>query len=71
MSAESSTSFGFPSYTDTANNTAAEYYSASETHSTAPRADADAALHRAEILIAQGGIERASGFLHAAKARCA
>ena len=37
----------------------------------APRTLADAALHRAETLIAQGDSERAIGFLHAAKAGCA
>ena len=36
-----------------------------------PRALADAALHRAETLIAQGDCTRSIGFLHAAKARSA
>jgi hypothetical protein len=33
-----------------------------------PRASADAALHRAEVFIAQGDTDRALGYLRAAKA---
>ena len=44
---------------------------AGDEDSVTPRANADAALHRAETLIAEGGSDRAIGFLLAAKARCA
>ncbi len=56
----------------TSTTVAFESFGATEPEdSAAPRADADAALHRAETLIAQGDSERAIGFLRAAKSRCA